>query len=93
VLKLFPVWNKQQAAQFANLRVDGAFLVSSKLENGAVTYVEILSEQGRNLILDNPWPGRKISWRKNGKIMQPLEGDRLRIATKKGDRIYLQVAV
>ncbi|WP_182983943.1 glycosyl hydrolase family 95 catalytic domain-containing protein [Sphingobacterium sp. UME9] len=93
VLKLFPVWPKQQHGQFGNLRVDGAFLVSSKLDNGVVTYVEILSEQGRNLILDNPWPGHKISWRKNGKIMQPFEGDRLRVATKKGDRIYLQVAV
>ncbi|WP_454879915.1 glycosyl hydrolase family 95 catalytic domain-containing protein [Sphingobacterium detergens] len=93
VLKLFPVWNKQQAAQFANLRIDGAFLVSSKLENGAVAYVEILSEQGRNLILDNPWPGQKVSCRKNGKMKETMQGDRLHIKTAKGDRVYLVTGV
>lgn len=89
VLKLFPVWPKQQDALFANLRVNGAFLVSSSLRDGAVVYVEISSEQGQPLILDNPWSGKQVSCHKNGKKTWLMKGNRLQIDTKKGDHFYL----
>lgn len=56
VIKLFPAippaW--QQVA-FEKLRAQGAFLVSARLEEGAVESVEILSEKGGLMALENPF--------------------------------------
>ncbi len=46
VLKVFHLWPKERDASFAQLRVQGAFLVSGELRDGVVTRVEIVSEQG-----------------------------------------------
>ena len=60
VLRFFPVWPKDKNASFTRLRAKGAFLVSAELKNGEVCGVRILSEKGRDLTVQNPWPGKKV---------------------------------
>jgi len=55
VLRVFPVWPKDKDAAFTDIRCWDAFLVSGELKDGRVTHVNILSEQGRDLTLVNPW--------------------------------------
>ncbi|MBO5858514.1 MAG: hypothetical protein J6R20_01910 [Clostridia bacterium] len=52
VIRLFPCWNKNSDASFENLRADGAFLVSSSLENGKITSLKIKSLKGRKCKTD-----------------------------------------
>ena len=47
VIRLYPCWVRSMNASFENLRADGAFLVSSSLENGQVTSLKIKSLKGR----------------------------------------------
>ena len=47
VLRVFPVWPTNWNASFKRLRAKGAFVVSSALSNGAVSSVDVTSEQGR----------------------------------------------
>ena len=55
IVRLFPVWPRELDASFHQIRVEGAFLVSASLKNGAVGDVRIVSEKGRDLTLLNPW--------------------------------------
>ena len=59
VLRLFPVWPNDQDARFGNLRAVGAFLVSSELKQGEVSYVLVKSERGRPCNVLIPWPEEK----------------------------------
>ncbi len=52
VIRLFPCWDKSSPASFENLRADGAFLVSAKLENKQITSLKIKSLRGRNCTVD-----------------------------------------
>ena len=55
---LFPAIPKQwRFAEFATLRVVGGHLVSARLENGAVNWVKICSEQGGRCVLAHPFAG------------------------------------
>ncbi len=47
VIRLFPCWNKKASASFENLRADGAFLVSAKLESKRIESLKITSLKGR----------------------------------------------
>ncbi|MBQ8210440.1 MAG: hypothetical protein IJZ35_07665 [Clostridia bacterium] len=47
IIRIFPCWNGSMNAEFNNLRADGAFLVSSQLENGKVKSLSIKSLAGR----------------------------------------------
>lgn len=58
VIRLFPVWDLNEAASFRNLRAYGAFLVSAVLEGGVVEQVEIHSEKGRDCTMEFPCPVR-----------------------------------
>ncbi len=52
VIRLFPCWNKKSDASFENLRADGAFLVSAKLENKKLSSLEIKSLKGRKCTVE-----------------------------------------
>ena len=54
-IRLFPNWPVNEDAEFNNLRAAGAFLVNSKIKNGIVEYVRIVSERGKELTVINPW--------------------------------------
>ena len=58
VIRVFPNWKKELNCEFRSLRADGAFLVSAKMEDGFVRYVEIVSEKGAPLTLVNPFTAK-----------------------------------
>jgi hypothetical protein len=66
VLTVFHVWPKERDASFAQLRVQGAFLVSGELKGGEVTRVELLSEQGGVCRFKSCWPGKEVEVEKLG---------------------------
>ena len=88
LIRLFPVWPRDKDARFANIRCWGAFLVSSEMKNGAVKYVKLYSEQGRDCIIVNPWPEQKVIIYQNGKAIKTLSGQRINFKTDK-DSTYI----
>ncbi|MBP3442927.1 MAG: hypothetical protein J6L62_09010 [Clostridia bacterium] len=76
VIRLFPCWNKKSPASFENLRADGAFLVSAKLENEKISSVKIKSLKGRTCNVESAdiksvvreSDGKKVDFRRNGDI-------------------------
>ena len=77
ILRLFPCWDKSQNASFCNLRADGAFLVSSAIENGSIVSLKIKSLMGRQctvecdrisriIVADT---GKKIKFKKDSNIV------------------------
>lgn len=89
VLRVFHAWPEEMDAAFGNLRVDGAFLVSSRLRAGRVEYVEITSERGRRCTIENPWPGEQvIVSRADGRI-ETASGARFALGTEIGGKFRL----
>jgi hypothetical protein len=61
VIRVFPATPQDWSdVKFAKLRAEGAFLVSSEMEDGVVKYVLIESLSGGVCRLINPWPGRDV---------------------------------
>jgi len=89
VIRLFAVWPKEKDAKFKNIRTWGAFLVSSMLKDEEVEYVKVVSEQGRDCTVVNPWPGKKVLLYRNGRKAETLEGERLIFKTSKGEKLVL----
>jgi len=90
VLRVFPVWPNERDACFHNLRTYGAFLVSSELNNGQVSYVKIISEKGKTCRFMNPWHGIEIHLMSNMSKVRKMEGAMLEIETKQGEEILLK---
>lgn len=84
IVRLFPVWPRSKDALFNQLRIEGAFLVSSELKQGQIPYVTLISEQGRPLTLLNPWPLCKVSVITKGKKNKVLEGTYIQLDTEAG---------
>jgi alpha-L-fucosidase 2 len=55
VIRLFPNWTEQHAAEFRTLRAAGGFLVSARIESGVVQWIEIESLAGAECKLFIPW--------------------------------------
>ena len=89
VLRVFGVWPRDRRARFANIRAEGAFLVSSELAKGQVQYVMIRSERGRPCMLVNPWGGKAVVLHRSGKPAETLRGERLKFATSVGEQMLL----
>lgn len=90
VIRIFPNWNKTKDASFDQLRAYGAFLVSSQLRKGQISYVKIQSEAGRNCMMKNPWPGKAVQLFRSGKKTDVLKGNVLRFITEPGEQLELQ---
>jgi hypothetical protein len=89
VLRVFPVWPKDQDASFSTLRTYGAFLVSSALKNGAVMFVDITSEKGKTCLVKNPWPEEEVQVISNLSETKKLNGDLLKMETQEGETLHL----
>ncbi|MBO9593933.1 MAG: hypothetical protein J7599_13580 [Niabella sp.] len=89
ILRVFAVWPRNQDAAFTNIRSEGAFLVSSVIENKEVQYVKIYSEQGRTLTLQNPWPGKDLLIRSNKRPGFRRSGNQIIIPTSKGETLSI----
>ncbi len=88
IVRVFPVWPRQQDAKFNDIRVYGAFLVSSELLDGHVTHIRIKSEKGYTLNLQNPWVHNQVLVKRKTSN-QKLEGPRLSIETKPGEQLTI----
>ncbi len=88
VVKIFPAipesWND---ASFTNLRTYGAFLVSAQKENGVLSSVEITSEKGGEILLENPFGKKEFTCNKD----YEQDEDILVFQFSKGDKIVLNL--
>ena len=89
IIRIFPNWNHSRDASFDKLRAYGAFVISSRLKNGTVEYVKILSEKGRLCIMENPWIGKKVQLIRNDKKAELMEGNTFSFQTKENEVIQL----
>jgi hypothetical protein len=89
VIRLFPVWPKEQAARFGGLRTVGALLVSAELKEGRISAVQIHSEKGRDCTVENPWPERKIRLVRNTQPAEIVTGNCVTFKTTPGENIKL----
>ena len=85
---IFPAWPKEWDAQFT-LAARNAFLISASQVDGRIEFVEILSGKGGPCLVQNPWPGKKLTLYRNGKRAGNVSGNILTISSKPGDRIKL----
>jgi hypothetical protein len=85
---VFPAWPKGWDAQFT-LAARGAFLISASVQNDQVEFVEILSEQGGQCLLRNPWPDGEASVYRNGKAAEGVAGRLLTLSTTTGECLTL----
>ncbi len=86
VIKLFPaIPGDWEEAKFEKLRTYGAFLVSANLENGNVSEVEIISEKGGRLVIENPFKNADFKTDKEYSV----EGNNLVIVTQSGEKLSL----
>ncbi len=89
VIRLFPVWPKEQDAAFVRIRCWGAFLVSASLRGGVVQDVTIVSEKGRDCTVVNPWASDCVQLVRNGTLAERLAGERVTFGTEPGEQIGL----
>ena len=86
VVKLFPAipadWKD---VSFSTLRTRGAFLVSATMENGQVNNVEITSEKGGEIVLENPFGNAEFSCDKDFE----KEGRLIKLTLAEGDKALI----
>ena len=87
VIRLFPAWPREWDAQF-QLLCRGGFLVGSSIQQGEIEFVEIVSQQGGECRLRNPWQG-KVQLHRNGKRSSQLNGSMLTFETARDERLIL----
>ena len=89
VVRVFHAWPKELDAAFENLRTFGAFLVSSRLRDGKVQYVEIKSERGRSCTIQNPWPGQRVTVTRADGQTETVSGPRFTLNTQVDEKLLL----
>ena len=88
IVKVFPaIPNSWKNVSFNKLRTIGAFLVSSEMNNGEVTRVEIESETGGIISLANPFSSGKYTIK--GDFEKDETDDIIKIHTIKGQKLIL----
>ncbi|WP_034044702.1 glycosyl hydrolase family 95 catalytic domain-containing protein [Wocania ichthyoenteri] len=86
IINLFPaIPNSWETVSFENLRTEGAFLISVKMENSKVKEVRIISEKGGMLRLKNPFGKDKFTL--NAKFI--IQDNVIVISTIDGQKIDL----
>jgi hypothetical protein len=88
VINLFPAWPDEWDAEF-KLLCRGNFLVTSSFSKGKINFVEILSQSGSECKIINPWPGKKVTISRDGKISKTKSGNLLTINTKINETITI----
>ncbi len=87
IIRVFPaVPHLWRDAYFRDLRAEGAFLVTSRLADGKVTFIDIVSEVGETCRVRNPWSSRaSVIGVSDGKTCL-LDGEILEFSTERGGR-------
>jgi len=81
VIRVFPAWPEEWDAQFT-LLCRGNFLVTSSFRKGAVEFVEIKSQAGKECKIRNPWGAEEVTIYRNGKPFQKTKANLIRFSTK-----------
>jgi hypothetical protein len=89
VLRVFPDWPSTMDASFTRLRAKGAFLVSSEQRNGAVSWINITSEQGGPLVIQNPWGVRAVFTGKGRNTLTPNARGQITLNTLRDGHYHL----
>lgn len=90
ILRIAPNWPASAGrAEFRTLRAVGAFLVSAAVADGAVEWVEIVSEAGAPLRMINPWKAMGVHC-VTPRGERVLSGELIEIETQPGDIITLR---
>lgn len=89
-LRVFPVWPKNKDALFHNLRIHGAFLVSSELKGGDVQFIEVISEKGKVLFLLNPWKNKTVMVLRSNGTKAVFSGEKIKIETSVGEKLLIK---
>jgi alpha-L-fucosidase 2 len=92
LIRVFPNWLPGKDASFSTLRAYGAFLVSSEKKNNEVSFVEIISEKGRECKLLNPWKTgqARISAAGTGDIAYEIKDNCLIFKTEAGKKYVIK---
>jgi hypothetical protein len=97
VIRVFPAWKKDWNAEF-ELYARGGFIVSSKMEGGAVHYVRVKATRDETLTLVNPWPAGAKSTAGDamnstvGDTAVTYSGSKIKLAMKAGDTLLFEPA-
>ncbi|HUX94712.1 MAG TPA: glycoside hydrolase N-terminal domain-containing protein [Bacteroidales bacterium] len=87
-IRLFPNWPMDVDAEFRDLRAAGAFLVNSRMKNGKIEFVRIVSESGTDLTVINPWSGgAKVI---TGDKVLKIKTKKIEVETIKGEEIIIK---
>lgn len=86
IINIFPAWPEEWDADF-KLLCRGNFLVTASFIKGRIDKLEIISLSGSDCRLINPWPGKKISFYRNGKKSENISGNMLIFNTKPNEKI------
>jgi hypothetical protein len=93
VLRVFPDWPATMDASFTRLRAKGAFLVSSEQSQGKISYLDVTSEKGGELVIQNPWGSQRVSVSGTGRSgkgsLQPESDGRIKLSTVAGGHYNL----
>jgi alpha-L-fucosidase 2 len=88
IVRIFPAIPEEwKDVSFTKLRTEGAFIISSKMKNGEITDVDILSEKGGDLRLFNPFKSDKIKCSSPYKLIDNI----LLLQTISGQKITLNI--
>jgi hypothetical protein len=88
IIQIFSAWPKDWDAEFT-LLAHGAFVVTSSQKSGKIEFVQIVSKDGQECRLINPWDSAKVSLYRDGKKSENLSGPLLQFSTKKGENIVV----
>jgi hypothetical protein len=91
LLRLYPAWPREWNASF-KLRARGAFVVTSSIRGGTIERRALESLAGAPCRMKNPWGDRAVALERDGKAAETLKGERLEIATTRGEKIALRLA-
>lgn len=90
LIRIFPTCPRSWGdAQFVNLRAEGAFLVSAKMADHRVRFVEISSEVGGLCRIRNPFGGQSRLADITTGASRALKGSLLEFSTRPGGRYLL----
>lgn len=89
VVRVFPAWPREWDATF-KLLARGAFVITSRMSNGRVEFVEIESRAGVTLRLVNPWVRSVVIADLGNGQTRELSGELILLPTTRGQRITLR---
>ncbi len=88
IVRVFPAIPEEwKDVKFHQLRAQGAFLVSAQMKDGLVVHIEIESEKGGEILLDNPFENDEFGSSKEYNFSNGI----IRLNVQKGEKVLLKI--